>query len=207
MEKTTVYLPVELKTALRRVALRRGVSEAAIIRESLQPGRGWGGPSAAAGRPHRLGRHDRAHRGRGAARVWRAVIVDTSVLLAYFNRLEPDHVAAVSAIDATIEPLVVSPFVIAELDYLAATRLGVEAEIALLTELAGGAWELPAFGADDLAMARDVIERYADQAIGVADASIVVLAARFGTRTVATLDRRHFEVLRPLGGGRFSIVP
>jgi predicted nucleic acid-binding protein len=135
------------------------------------------------------------------------VIIDTSVLLAYFNRREPDHQAAVAAIDASIEPLVVSPFVIAELDYLLATRLGVEAEVAVLGELSGGAWELPAFGAVDLAMARDIVNRYGDQAIGLADASIVVLAARYGTRTVATLDRRHFDVLRPLGGGSFTIVP
>jgi predicted nucleic acid-binding protein len=52
-----------------------------------------------------------------------------------------------------------------------------------------------------------VIEQYAGQGIGVADASIVVLADRLGTRTIATLDRRHFEVLRPLAGGRFTIVP
>jgi hypothetical protein len=36
MDKTTVYLPLELKTALRRVAHRRGISEAALIRESIQ---------------------------------------------------------------------------------------------------------------------------------------------------------------------------
>jgi hypothetical protein len=36
MDKTTVYLPLELKTALRRVALQRGVSEAEVIRESIR---------------------------------------------------------------------------------------------------------------------------------------------------------------------------
>ncbi len=36
MDKTTVYLPLELKTALRRVAIRRGVSEAEVIRDSLR---------------------------------------------------------------------------------------------------------------------------------------------------------------------------
>jgi hypothetical protein len=36
MDKTTVYLPLELKTALRRVARRRGVSEAELIRESIR---------------------------------------------------------------------------------------------------------------------------------------------------------------------------
>lgn len=135
------------------------------------------------------------------------MIADTSALLAFFDRNEPDHAAVTGALLASDEPLVVSPYVVAELDYLVVTRHGTEAELAVIAELAGGAWELPGFDADDLAMAHRVIEEYADQSIGIADASIVVLADRLGTRTVATLDRRHFEVLRPLGGGRFSIVP
>ena len=53
----------------------------------------------------------------------------------------------------------------------------------------------------------DVIERYRDQDIGVTDASLVVLARRYETRRILTLDRRHFEVLRPLNGGRFQVVP
>lgn len=52
-----------------------------------------------------------------------------------------------------------------------------------------------------------MVARYRDQEIGVADASNVVLAARFHTRTIATLDHRHFDVLRPLDGGRFRVVP
>lgn len=135
------------------------------------------------------------------------MIVDTSALLAFLNDREPDHAAVAAVLDAATEPLVVSPYVVAALDDLVATRIGVEAELAVLAELAGGAWELASFGAEDLAAARSVIERYADQAIGVADVSIVVLAARYGTHTVATLDRRHFEVLRALDGGRFTVVP
>jgi len=52
-----------------------------------------------------------------------------------------------------------------------------------------------------------VVERYADQSIGLADASIVILAARYQTRTVVTLDRRHFGVVRPIDGGSFKILP
>jgi predicted nucleic acid-binding protein len=52
-----------------------------------------------------------------------------------------------------------------------------------------------------------VLSRYEDQQIGLADASLVVLADLFHTRTIATLDRRHFDVLRPLNGGRFTVVP
>jgi predicted nucleic acid-binding protein len=135
------------------------------------------------------------------------MIVDTSALLAFFDLDEPDHQAVSSVLSAAAEPLVVSPYVVAELDYLVASRLGVSAELAVLRELAGGAWDLAAFGAEDLAEACAVVERYADQSIGIADASNVILAARTRTLTIATLDRGHFEVVRPIGGGRFSILP
>jgi uncharacterized protein len=135
------------------------------------------------------------------------VIVDTSALLAYFDANEPDHDAVSRVIDGSDEALVVSPYVIAELDYLVATRVGVEAELEVLRELASGAWELAAFGAPDLEQAASVIKKYRDQQVGAADASNVVLADRYQTRTIATLDRRHFTVLRPMGGGRFAVVP
>ena len=135
------------------------------------------------------------------------VIVDTSALLAYFDANEPDHAAVADVIEKGDEPLVVSPFVVAELDYLVATRVGVDAELAALRELTSGAWELAPFGLTDLEQAASVIAKYRDQQIGAADASNVVLADRYQTRTIATLDRRHFTVLRPIGGGRFAVVP
>jgi hypothetical protein len=135
------------------------------------------------------------------------VIVDTSALLAFFDTDEPDHAAAATVLVAATEPLVVSPYVVAELDYLVASRLGVSAELAVLRELAGGAWDLATFGAEDLAKAHAVVEKYPDQSIGLADASIVILANRYQTRTVVTLDRRNFGVLRPIEGGSFKILP
>ena len=135
------------------------------------------------------------------------LIVDTSALLAFFDGSEPDHAAVADVIESASGLLVVSPYVVAELDYLVATRLGVAAELAALDELHGGAWHLADFGRADLKQARTVIEAYADQAIGVADASNVVLGDRYHTRTVVTLDHRHFDVLRPLSGGRFTVLP
>ncbi|MGH2358597.1 MAG: PIN domain-containing protein [Candidatus Limnocylindria bacterium] len=135
------------------------------------------------------------------------MIVDTSALLAFFDTDEPDHFAVSAVLGDVVELLVVSPFVVAEVDYLVASRLGVEAELAVLGELAGGAWDLPAIDAEDLKQASSIIDRYRDQQIGVADASIAVLAARYRTRTIVTLDHRHFDVIRPLTGGRFTVLP
>ena len=134
------------------------------------------------------------------------VIVDTSALLAFFDASEPDH-EAVSEVLGTADALVVSPYVVAELDYLVATRHGVDDELAVLDELTGGAWHLAAFDQEGLRRSREVISRYRDQDIGVADASIVVLAARYRTRTIASLDHRHFDVLRSLDGGYFEVLP
>ena len=135
------------------------------------------------------------------------MIVDTSALVAYFNEADDRHHDVSRVLADTSEELVVSPFVVAELDYLVATRFGVEAEIEALRELTAGAWTLPAFDRAACSTATDVVSRYADQAIGLADASIIVLADRFGTRTVLTLDHRHFDVVRPLSGGRFRVLP
>lgn len=135
------------------------------------------------------------------------LIVDTSALLAYFDTSEPDHAAVKEDVEASTDLLIVSPYVVAELDYLVATRYGVQSKLAVLDELSGGAWQLAAFDADDLKQSRTVIAKYGDQAIGVADASNVVLANRYRTTTIVTLDRRHFEVLRPITGGRFTVLP
>jgi predicted nucleic acid-binding protein len=134
------------------------------------------------------------------------IVADTSGLLAWFNAREPQH-SAVREVVERGEALIVSPFVVAELDYLVATRLGTAAEVALLEELAGGAYVLPAFAASDLERAASVVRRYADQDIGIADASLVVLAERFDTTRILTLDRRHFDVIRSMSGEQFDVLP
>ncbi|MDH6181517.1 putative nucleic acid-binding protein [Microbacteriaceae bacterium SG_E_30_P1] len=135
------------------------------------------------------------------------MILDTSVLLSYLDRNEPAHDRATALIDTYRGSLVVSPLVLAEVDYLLLTRGGLDAEIAGMRELASGAWEIASFTSEDLLDALGVVERYPALAVGATDASLVVLAHRYGTRTIATLDRRHFEVLRSLDGKPFDVVP
>lgn len=135
------------------------------------------------------------------------LVCDTSGLLAYFDASDR-HCAEVSAIiEGDPGPFIVSPFVVAELDYLLATRSGVDAELAALSELTSGAWELAPMDTTDLRAVRDVIDRYRDQDVGVADASLVVLAHRYRTDRLLTLDHRHFRVLRTTGGSSFAVLP
>ncbi len=135
------------------------------------------------------------------------ILADTSGPLALFNERGPRHDDVRSALSKISAPMVVSPYVVAELDYLVSTRIGVTAELAVLRELSGPAYELAAVGATLLETAADIVERFADQRVGVTDASIVALAQQYRTDRVLTLDRRHFEVLRTLDGAPFVLIP
>lgn len=135
------------------------------------------------------------------------MIADTSGLLAYFNAADPHHAAVAAVIDRSTEPMTVSPFVIAELDHLIMSRLGVDAELAVLAQLSSGAVDIASCDRAALIECSEVIAKYRDQSVGVADAHQVVVARRLGVRDILTLDRRHFDVLRPLQGGRFRLHP
>jgi predicted nucleic acid-binding protein len=87
-------------------------------------------------------------------------IADTSGLLAFFNSAEPEHEVVRRLVADIEEPLVVSPYVVAELDYLVASRVGVDAELAVLEELSGGAYELAQLDSSDLQRASGLIWRY-----------------------------------------------
>lgn len=134
------------------------------------------------------------------------MIVDTSFLLAAFVPDQRMHEACARALVSN-RPLVVSPLVLAELDYLTARIAGVDAELAVLGELCSGAYELAPFGLDDLERAGALVERYQDLPLGLTDASLVVLADRFGTDTIGTLDERRFRIVRSLAGRPLRLLP
>ena len=135
------------------------------------------------------------------------ILLDTSGLIAAVNPADPHHDRARPTLLSSRPPRLLSPFVLAELDYLLATRVGVVAELALLDEVANGAYVLTPFGPNDVAEARAVVDRYRDVDVGLADASLVVLARRHDVRDVLTLDERHFRVLRPGPRTRFRLLP
>ena len=134
------------------------------------------------------------------------LLVDTSGLLAFYDRGEEHHDGAERVLLRPQRRLL-SPFVLDELDYLVAQIGGQSAEALVLQDVEEGRYELAPFGATDVAAARRIIERYADQQLGLADASIVVLAERHACLDVLTLDQRHFRAISGPGGRRFRLLP
>ena len=134
------------------------------------------------------------------------IVVDTSGLLAALDASERSHQAARAVLERDEGPYLLSPFVLAELDYLVGSR-DVDAELTLLRDVGERAYELAPMTSEDVRRAAGIVERYKDLEIGLADASVMLLADRAGTKRLLTLDERHFRALRPLSGGRFIILP
>lgn len=135
------------------------------------------------------------------------IVLDTSGLLAAIDASQRQHAEAAAAIRASTDPLLLSPFVLAELDYLLATKVSQQAELALLDQVAAGAYRLEPMTADHVARAAELIVQYRDLQLGLAHASLVVLAERHGTLDVLTLDERHFRAIAGPGGRPFRILP
>ncbi len=135
------------------------------------------------------------------------ILIDTSGLLAALFPDQNRHAECAKALREAEPPRILSPFVLAELDYLILKYSGVDADVALLEEIERGVYEIAPFEWHDIADARHTIEHYRALRIGLADASLVVLADRHNTRDVLTLDERHFRAMRPTTRRSFRILP
>lgn len=135
------------------------------------------------------------------------ILVDTSAALQLASSTAQRHADVRAVVEDLAGPFLLSPFVLAELDYMLGTRHGQDAQLAMLDEVAEGAYEIADFSRADVESAAAVIRRYADLEVGLADASIVVLAECHGTVDVLSFDSRHFRAMRGPAERPFRLLP
>jgi predicted nucleic acid-binding protein len=137
------------------------------------------------------------------------IICDTSGLLAAYDMDEPAGPAVRAVLEHEAGALVVSPFVLAELDYLLLTRAGPQAELILLDDLATDVYQVADFTPQDAAAVKSLAAQYLDLRLGIADAHSMALSgpARYGTKQILTFDERHFRAVKPPQGGVFTLLP
>ena len=104
-------------------------------------------------------------------------------------------------------PLVVPSLVITEVAYLLATRLGWQPEVRFLGDMASGSFTLEPVHAADLLRMAELVARYHDLPLGTVDASVIAAAERRGITDIATLDRRHFGVVRACHTKTLQLLP
>ena len=136
-----------------------------------------------------------------------AVLVDAGPLYAVADENDDEHQTCVELLTELAGPLVVPVLVAAEVVQLLEARVGPEAEVRFVGALAAGELVVESVGAPDWEGIAELVWQYRDLPLGTVDASLVAAAERLGIVTVATLDRRHFSVVRPQHTAAFELVP
>jgi len=135
------------------------------------------------------------------------LVVDTGPLYAYVDSRDAAHAASLELLQSWHGRLVVPVLAVTEAAYLVGTRLGARAEVRLLEDFASGALQIEAVAAGDWLRVAELVAQYADLPLGTVDASVVAAAERLGAGSVATLDHRHFSVVRPAHVPAFELLP
>lgn len=136
-----------------------------------------------------------------------ALILDTGPLYASLDRRDGWHDACRRLIDTATEPLVIPAPVLVETDYLVHAHMHPGIFLVLLDDILAGAYAIEALQADDYPRIRQLCDRYADADIGFVDASVLSVVERLNEPKLATLDRRHFGMLRPRHVDALQLLP
>lgn len=120
-----------------------------------------------------------------------ALILDTGPLYASLDRDDA-------------ELLVPAP-VLVEVDYWIHARLHPGVLVALLEDIIVGAYRVEELRPEDYERVRQVCDQYAD--VGFVDAAVLAVVERLNEPKLATLDRRHFALLRPRHVDALRLLP
>ena len=136
-----------------------------------------------------------------------ALILDTGPLYASLDRSDAHYSVCRRLIEGSDEPLVIPAPVLVEIDYWINARLHQGVLVALLDDIVAGAYRVEDLYPEDYARVHDVTNRYEDADIGFVDAAVLAIVERLDEPKLATLDRRHFGMLRPRHVHALTLLP
>lgn len=128
-------------------------------------------------------------------------------MYAYVDADDRHHAESLDLLLHHPGPLVVPVLVITEVAYLIGSRLGSDAEVRFLGDLAAGDFAIEPVMAGDWLRIAELVSRYRDLPLGTVDSSVVATAERLRITRIATLDRRHFSIVRPNHTDSFELLP
>lgn len=136
-----------------------------------------------------------------------ALVLDTGVLFAALDADEPAHDACEDLVRTMGEQLIIPAPVFVELDYWVRKAGTADAWLTFCEDVAAGAYTIYPLEPALLVAAAQLEARYADLPLGLVDAAVFAVCEAIGERKVATLDRRHFSILRTSEGRALELVP
>lgn len=123
------------------------------------------------------------------------------------DRADMDHAVCAELLSTSEEPIVVPAPVVVELDWLTGSRLGPTTFAEFLIDVEEGSVRIIDLTQSEYARARELCLQYSDLPLGFVDASVIVTLERFKEETLATLDHRHFRVVRPRHVTSLTLIP
>jgi predicted nucleic acid-binding protein len=136
-----------------------------------------------------------------------ALILDTGLILAAMDAGDRDHGKCAALLGAVKEELVIPAPILPELDYWFHKGMGPDALVELVDEVRRGVFRVEDLNADDYARVVDLLETYVDLRVGFVDAAVMAVVERLGEPKLATLDRRHFTIMRPRHVEALELLP
>lgn len=133
------------------------------------------------------------------------ILIDAGPLVALINANDNHHESCRGALETIQEPIGTVWPAFTEAMYL--LRSSWQAQRTLWAMVERMTIDIIDIDIDDLARMRELMEKYRDLPMDLADAALVCIAEREKIRRIFTLDRRDFTIYRPNGVGRFSILP
>lgn len=133
------------------------------------------------------------------------ILVDAGPLVALIHEDDHQHQRCKEGFLSLREALGTVWPVLTEAMYL--LRFSWEAQNALWEMVEAGAVQILPLDRSDVPRMKELMRRYRNLPMDLADAALVCAAERENLRRIFTLDRRDFEVYRPARLGRFSILP
>jgi predicted nucleic acid-binding protein len=133
------------------------------------------------------------------------VIIDTGPIVAIFDESEPAHEICKSILKSIKGPLLTTWPVLTESFYLLESWGKGQNE--LWDFILAGGLIIQDIHAEYYARLRDLMERYSDRPMDIADATLIVIAETFGIKTIFTLDKKDFSLYRPRHCKRLEIIP
>lgn len=124
-----------------------------------------------------------------------AVLLDSGIVYAYYDRSDRWHGAAVELVEAELGGLMLPAPVAPEVDHLLGVRLGRSARRLFYRGLTEASFLVVELTQERVARVARIDEQFAELDLGFVDSAIVAIAESSGIRRVATADRRHFEPL------------
>jgi len=136
-----------------------------------------------------------------------ALILDSGPLVALLDLSDPDHYRCRQLIEGAIEPRVIPSPVLVEVDYFAYVRAHAGTFVAFLDDISNGVYRVEDLLPSDYPRVRELCDQYADSDIGFVDAAVLAVVERLGEPKLATLDHRHFRMLRPRHVDALRLLP